>query len=137
MDETDINARLTAIETRLADISEALSKAPSGDALAVQMDGVLKAQLLLGALVEEGHEAIRRQIADILPGAVAVQLEARLETEMAALSARLAAAIGEALGDGDSTRLHEQAAERRPLDAILDTLDLLEGRKRDSSRPAS
>jgi hypothetical protein len=56
---------------------------------------------------------------------------------MTTLSARLTAAIGEALGDMDSDRLHEQATERRPLDAILDTLDPPEGRQRDSNPPSS
>lgn len=135
MDETDIHARLTAIEARLADISEALSKAPSRDALDEQIGGVLKAQLLLGALVESGQEAMRRQIADILPGAVAAELNARLEVEMTTLSTRLTTAIGEALGDQDRSMLLERAAERRPLDAILDMFDPPEGCQRDSNRP--
>lgn len=131
MNETDIQARLTEIEARLAEISAALTDGGLVD----RMDGILKAQLLLGALTESGQEAIHRQIAEILPGAVAARLDARIEAEMTALAARVTAAIGEALGDRDHAALMKNSAEQKPLEAILDALDLLE-EQRDPARTA-
>lgn len=116
MEPKDLEARLAGIEARLTEISDGLGKI---DGLAEKLDSVIKAQILLGSLVESGQVETRRHLTETLPQELAVRLKGGVEAEMGALSGRLAEAIGEALGDRTYADLASPEAARRPLDIVL------------------
>lgn len=134
MDDESVKARLDVIEGRLNEISAELARLspttvqsnPATDALVAKLDGVLKAQLLLGALTESGQETLKRQISETLPNEVANQLGGKIGAEISALSDRLTAAIGQTMGDQAYGDLLESGVAHRPLESILHALDLLD-----------
>lgn len=107
MEDHEIEARLAGLEARL--------------------DGVLKAQLLLGAVVESGQEDLRRQILETLPQDIAARLHKDMEAQVSALSGQVASAIGEAMGNKRHAAMEETVVLRRPLALVLGALDALEG----------
>lgn len=102
------------IETRLARIE-------------AQLEGVLKAQLLLGAVVESGQTELRRQILETLPQDIAARLGEDLKVQLRALSDQIASTIGEALADKRHAAMEEATVLHRPLSTVLSALDALDG----------
>ncbi len=107
MTDHDIEVRLTRIET--------------------QLEGVLKAQLLLGAVVESGQTDLRRQILETLPQDIAARLGEELSAQVQALSDQIASTIGETLADKRHAAMEEATVLHRPLSTVLTALDALEG----------
>ncbi len=101
------------IETRLASIE-------------AQLEGMLKAQLLLGAAVESGQTDLRRQILETLPQDIAARLGEELDTQVQTLSVQIASAIGEVLADKRHAAMEEEVLSYRPLSTVLSALDALE-----------
>lgn len=126
MGPKDLEARLMAIETRLAEMSDSLGKL---DDLTAKLDGVIKAQVVLGSLVESGQTETRRRLTETLPQDLAAMLKGGVEAEMGALSGRLAEAIGAALGDRTYANLSVNADTARPLDIVLRDLSAAEGKE--------
>ena len=114
MEDQDIEARFVGLEARL--------------------EGVLKAQLLLGAVVESGHEDLRRQILETLPKDIAAGLREDMEAQVKALSDKVAAAIGEAIADKRQAAIEETVVKQRPLGVVISALEALEGQGDSISR---
>lgn len=123
MESKDLENRLETIETRLTEISTGLQTL---DELAAKLDNVMKAQILLGALVESMQSETRHHLTKALPQELAAQLKDGVEAEMGTLSGRLAEAIGAALGDRTYADLTTSDATNRPLDIILHDLSVSE-----------
>lgn len=127
MDPENLETRLTAIEARLADISDGLGKL---DGLTTKLDSVIKAQVLLGSLVESGQTETRRRLTETLPQELATTLKDSVGAEIGALSGRLAEAIGTALGDRTYADLSVSSDATRPLDIVLRDLGATEDKEK-------
>lgn len=95
--------------------------------LEAQVEGVFKAQLLLGTVVESGQTDLRRQVLETLPQDITAGLRKDLEAQVQVLSNQVTSAIGEAMANKRHAAIEETIIRSRPLSLVLGALDALEG----------
>ncbi len=82
-----------------------------------KIDGVLKAQLLVGRAVDGAQIETRRLLKEQLPHEVSQELKAVIAENIATMTDRVADAIGKALGEGDYLSLLHKEGKAQPVNA--------------------
>lgn len=114
--EGNLHERLGAVETQLTKLSHDLER------MSTSLDHLVKAQVMMGSLMETQHTADQHSLIDAISNEVVTKMTHQLGQEASLLSDQLVGAIGTALAKRDAVELAEEAAREKPIDIMWTAL---------------